>query len=127
MDDRPVGVATLHLTGGPIGIAGIYGVAVLPATRNHGIGKALTSGACRLAWERGYPVAGLNATPLGEPVYRRLGFEVAEEGQTWELPAVVAAGLPSPEQVAFAEAVAGGDLAALTRLDDRLPLATFDG
>jgi GNAT superfamily N-acetyltransferase len=126
LDGRPVGTATVHLTGGPLGIAGIYGVAVLPAYRNRGIGKAVTTAACRVAWQRGQAVAGLNATPLGELVYRRLGFEPAGEGQTWELPSEVLAGPPAPALVAFAEAVAAGDLAELDRLDVRLPIEDFD-
>jgi hypothetical protein len=90
---------------------------VLPAFRNRGIGKAITTEVCKVAWELGCPVAGLNATPLGVPVYRRLGFEDAGEGQTWELTdEAFAAEAPTDLMVAFAEAIGMGDVTALDRL-----------
>jgi GNAT superfamily N-acetyltransferase len=117
----PVGSATLHLTIGPLGIAGIYDVGVLPAFRNRGIGKAITAEVCRMAWAVGCPIAGLNATPLGEPIYRRLGFEDVGAGQTWEVGAEALAGEePTSLMVAVAEAIGIGDVTALDRLAPEL-------
>jgi GNAT superfamily N-acetyltransferase len=57
------------------GAVGIYGIATLPAARRRGFGAAMTLAAV----EDGQRVAGsgvsvLTATPLGLPVYKRLGF-----------------------------------------------------
>lgn len=54
--------------------AGIYNVATLPAFRGRGIGSALTRWPMRLAKERGIRVSVLHSTPLGKPVYEKLGF-----------------------------------------------------
>jgi GNAT superfamily N-acetyltransferase len=56
------------------GIAGIYQVATLPEFRGKGCGRSLTLAPLLRAREAGARVAILQATALGEPVYRRLGF-----------------------------------------------------
>ncbi len=63
--------------------AGIYSCGVAPRARNHGIGAALTAAACRIARDHGCDDVLLNATGMGEPVYRRVGFESHGYGQTW--------------------------------------------
>lgn len=69
-DGRVVGTVTT-LDYGPF--AWISMVLVDPALRGQGTG----SGLMRVAMERlaGVPCVRLDATPLGEPVYRKLGFE----------------------------------------------------
>lgn len=117
LDGLPVGVATVHLTPDPDGIAGIYNVGVLEAHRNRGIGRAVTAAACRVARDLGATRAGLNATGMGEPVYRALGFQSLGWGQTWFLSTEALARTPlTPELVAFAEAIGLGDSATLATL-----------
>lgn len=58
------------------GVAGLYGVATLPAYRRQGLATALTLHALREARADGYRLATLYASAMGVEVYRRLGFEV---------------------------------------------------
>lgn len=115
-EERVVGHSTLFLTTGRLGVAGIYDVGVVPAARGQGVGKAVSLAACRHARALGCRHALLNATPEGERVYRKLGFVSLGHGQTWWLHRErLEAPPPSPEQVAFAEAIGRGDVAALAR------------
>jgi ribosomal protein S18 acetylase RimI-like enzyme len=52
----------------------LYFVGTQPEHRHQGIGTAMTAAALGLARERGIPRAALTATPIAEPIYRRLGF-----------------------------------------------------
>lgn len=72
LDGAPVGTTTV-CTFGPV--AWIALVLVEAAVRGRGIGTALMKHA--LAWLEGRGVRSiwLDATPLGQPVYERLGFE----------------------------------------------------
>jgi ankyrin repeat protein/GNAT superfamily N-acetyltransferase len=124
---RPVGHCTLFVTTGRLGIAGIWGCGVVPHARNQGIGRAVTLGACRFAREMGCRYAMLNATGMGEPVYRRLGFEPVGAGGAWWLePETLAAPPPTPLQIALAEAAARGDVSGLAALAAGLDRETLD-
>ena len=57
-----------------VALAVIWGIATLPDVRGQGIGRAMTLEACRWARSRGREVVSLYATPMGLPVYSRLGF-----------------------------------------------------
>jgi GNAT superfamily N-acetyltransferase len=71
LDGQPVATATLFCTGK---VAGIYFVFTLPAARRRGIGAAITAAALQHARDRGARLGVLGASPLGETVYRRMGF-----------------------------------------------------
>jgi GNAT superfamily N-acetyltransferase len=83
VDGRVVGTALLLTTHD---MAGIYVVTTLPEYRRRGIGTAITAAALETARERGYRVATLQASPLGEPVYRRMGFEKVSEYRLYRFP-----------------------------------------
>jgi GNAT superfamily N-acetyltransferase len=80
---EPVGHATLNVTPGRLGVAGVYDMGVAVHERRRGVGRALTAAALDLARARGCSFATLNATPEGELLYRRLGFRSVGVAQTW--------------------------------------------
>jgi GNAT superfamily N-acetyltransferase len=57
---------------------GIFNVATLPRCRGRGYGTALSAHAVQEGLERGAQLAWLQASPLSEPVYRRMGFRPVE-------------------------------------------------
>lgn len=116
LDGVSVGSVMLHKSdhdGEPVG--GIYDTEVVPAARGRGVGTALTAAACRRARDIGCAHVLLNATSMGEPVYRRVGFTaLGEAGQTWWMPAAnLEAAPPSRHAIALVEAIGGGDLSAV--------------
>src|SRR5579884_760835 len=125
LDGRTVGQSTLFLTTGPLGVAGIYNVGVVPEARNQGIGKAVTIAACQQALALGCRHALLNAT--GERMYRQIGFDRIGYGWTWWLNVPrLEAHPPTPEQVTLAEAVGRGDQEALAALGKQTTARTLD-
>jgi GNAT superfamily N-acetyltransferase len=114
-----VGHVTLHVggrfaaaTGAPLG--GLYDCHVEPDHRRRGIGTALAATAAARARALGCRLVTLNATPMGEPVYARVGFRSAGHGQTWWL-RVPDRRPPRPEAdlVRLVEAVGAADAAGL--------------
>ncbi|MGV1947531.1 MULTISPECIES: GNAT family N-acetyltransferase [unclassified Agrobacterium] len=61
------------------GVAGIYVCTTDVAYRCNGIGAALTHHAALEGWKKGLKLASLQASKMGEPVYRRLGFRTVAE------------------------------------------------
>jgi ribosomal protein S18 acetylase RimI-like enzyme len=55
-------------------LVGVYNVQVQPECRGRGFGRAMTAAAIRAGQTRGANQASLQATPLGEPLYRAMGF-----------------------------------------------------
>lgn len=112
-----VGRCILNLTTGELGIAGLFNMAVLPSARKQGIGTALAWKACDVARQMGYHHVMLTATPMGEPVYRRVGFQSMGYGPSWYLrPETLAAPALANEQVRFLEALGRGEIMALDEL-----------
>jgi GNAT superfamily N-acetyltransferase len=72
---------SLAFSGG--GAVGIYGVGTVPEFRGRGYGSAVTLAAMDWGREKGADLAILHATELGEPVYRRLGFEAVCATSQW--------------------------------------------
>jgi hypothetical protein len=57
------------------GVASIQWVGTVPDARTAGLGAWVTTQATNLAFERGASSCTLQASPMGEPVYRTLGYE----------------------------------------------------
>lgn len=115
-EGKVVGHSLLYLTTGPLGVAGIYNVGVLPEVRRQGVGRAVMLAACRFAQSLGCHHVLLNSA--ASEFYARIGFVSLGWGQTWWMygPAL-AAPPPTWEQVVFAEAVGRGDLKFLKMLE----------
>jgi GNAT superfamily N-acetyltransferase len=73
-----------HLEGEPVsiamtivshGVAGIYWVGSLERARGKGLGQATTAAATNAGFELGAELASLQASPMGKPIYERMGYE----------------------------------------------------
>ena len=80
LDGEPVAVSSLVMTGD---IAGIYAVATLPEARKRGIGTAMTLHAMKEGIARRARAATLQATPMGLPVYEKIGFRTVFDYQNY--------------------------------------------
>lgn len=54
--------------------AGVYWVGTIASARQRGLGEAMTRIATDEGFARGAPVVTLQASPFGEPIYRRMGY-----------------------------------------------------
>jgi GNAT superfamily N-acetyltransferase len=71
LDGKPVASAALVLDSG---VAGVYAIATIPEARQQGIGRYMTMLPLLKAHRLGYRVAILQASSMGYPVYKKLGF-----------------------------------------------------
>ncbi|MGC4192087.1 MAG: GNAT family N-acetyltransferase [Thermomicrobiales bacterium] len=111
---RIVGLGVINLdTRNDAVTANLFNLGVDPSMRGRGIGTGLTLAALAIARQDGAIGLGLNATPDGERVYRKLGFRSVGNGQTWFMPGARLRHLPDDATIAFAEALAHGDITAL--------------
>jgi ribosomal protein S18 acetylase RimI-like enzyme len=56
------------------GVAGVYWVGTVPAARGRGLAELATRRATNLGFDRGARLGALQASVMGEPVYRRMGW-----------------------------------------------------
>ncbi|NBR52082.1 MAG: GNAT family N-acetyltransferase [Rhodobacteraceae bacterium] len=84
LDGEPAGVALLNMEGG---VAGVYCIATLPSARGRGVGAAVTRHTMARGKTLGATAALLQATEMGEPVYRKIGFKTVFHYQNYALEA----------------------------------------
>lgn len=79
IDGRAVTTATAYIADG---FVGLYAVATTPDARGHGYGEAVTWAAtlCRPELP-----ATLQASPMGRPIYERMGYATIAEFTVWDL------------------------------------------
>lgn len=70
--ERPVGIAMTIVSHG---VAGVYWVGCTEEARGRGLGWSVTAAAVNAGFELGAELASLQASPMGEGLYRRMGFE----------------------------------------------------
>jgi ribosomal protein S18 acetylase RimI-like enzyme len=70
-DGAIVATGLAHEAGGD---CGIYNISTLPAVRRRGLATAVTAGLVQAARSRGCTTASLQASPMAEGLYTRLGF-----------------------------------------------------
>lgn len=72
LDGRPAGIAMTIVSHG---VAGIYWVGCTAEARGRGLGRAMTAAALDAGFGMGAESASLQASPMGESLYRQMGFE----------------------------------------------------
>jgi ribosomal protein S18 acetylase RimI-like enzyme len=80
-DAAPVACASIIVRDG---VCGLYDVGTVAAARGRGFGTAMTVHALRAGARMGASLAVLHSSPMGMPIYRRLGFEVRSTARTVE-------------------------------------------
>lgn len=88
LEGRPVSTALTLLSGDG---AGIYWVGTAKDRERSGLGGLCTRYATQAAFSRGARVVMLQASPFGEPVYRRLGYREYERARWYSQPSRAAA------------------------------------
>jgi len=78
--DKPLAAAMTILSHG---IAGIYWVGTVERARRSGLGRAVTAAVTNIAFGRGAALVTLQASVMGEPVYRSMGYESLYHYEDW--------------------------------------------
>ena len=76
LDGDPVVCGQLLRTGD---VAGVYSIGVRERFRRRGLGAAITAAALVAGRDSGCSIGVLQASPMGEPVYDRMGFETVTQ------------------------------------------------
>ena len=71
-EGRPIATAMMFESDG---VAGLQWVGTVPGARTGGLGALVTVAVTNLAFERGASSCTLQASPMGAPLYLRLGYE----------------------------------------------------
>lgn len=72
LEGRPVSAAAVWVSHG---VAGVGFVGTRVSARGRGLGEAVTRAVTNEGFDRGARLATLQASPQGDPIYRRMGFE----------------------------------------------------
>ena len=80
---EPVATATLVASHG---LAGIVYVGTVPTARGRGFGRAVVWAAIAAGRELGCQASSLWASPMGRPMYERMGFRPITEYRIWSPP-----------------------------------------
>jgi ribosomal protein S18 acetylase RimI-like enzyme len=72
LDGKPVATGLAVLAED---IVGLYSIGTIAGARGRGIGRAMTLATMQAGWDAGRRVALLEATEMGYPLYRSIGFE----------------------------------------------------
>lgn len=84
VDGRPAGISMTIVAHG---VAGIYWVGCSAEARGRGLGTTMTAAALEAGFAMGARSASLQASPMGEGVYRRMGFETIFDYRLYLCPA----------------------------------------
>jgi ribosomal protein S18 acetylase RimI-like enzyme len=82
-EGRPVGIAMTIVSDG---VAGIYWVGCAEQARGRGLGWAVTAKAVNAGFDLGARSASLQASPMGESLYRAMGFETIFDYRLYHCP-----------------------------------------
>lgn len=84
IDGRPASIAMTIVNHG---VAGIYWVGTCQDARGRGLGAMVTTAAVEAGFEAGCDLVSLQASPLGRPIYERMGFEAIYDYELYLCPA----------------------------------------
>ena len=76
LDGTPVSIGMTIVNHG---VAGVYWIGSLGEARGKGLGRAVTAAATNAGLDLGADVASLQASHMGEPLYRAMGYETAHD------------------------------------------------
>jgi len=69
-----------------VGVTGVFAVSTVPFARGRGYGEAMTWAAVRDGLSRGSDTLYLQASPMGFPLYHRMGFRRVFDFEAWVVP-----------------------------------------
>lgn len=84
LNGRPAGISMTIVSHG---VAGIYWVGCTAEARGRGLGHTMTAAALEAGFEMGADGGSLQASPMGESLYRRMGFETIFDYRLYMCPA----------------------------------------